>query len=149
LSSRASINIILDNEECMPYKKNSWDAGWDLRSNNETFTLAKGGKVKVHTGVKIEVPRRHMGLILPRSGLGCNSRVGLANTAGCIDSDYRGELMVFLVNDGHMDVEIKQYDRFAQLIIVPVALNKLRVIPNEQLSETERGEGGFGSTGTE
>ena len=141
------ISISLDNESCMPYKKHKWDGGWDLRSNNEDFILLVGSNVKVSTGVKVAIPPRHIGLVVPRSGLGTKFRVGLANTVGIIDSDYRGEIFVCLTNSGLEDVEIKKYSRFCQLIIVPVNLESLRVV--DELQSTERGEDGFGSTGHE
>ena len=141
----SNIKIAVDNEECTPHKTHKWDAGWDLKSNNQDFTIKPGAKIKVHTVVKIAIPPRNMGLIFPRSGLGSKFRVGLANTIGVIDSDYRGELMVNLVNDGKEAVEIKQFDRFCQLVIVPINLDNLRVV--DTLDDTARGEGGFGSTG--
>jgi dUTP pyrophosphatase len=130
----------------MPYKSNSYDAGWDLRSNIEDFKLAKGGKIEVRTGVKFAIPKGQVGIIAPRSGLGVKHRVGLANTIGVIDSDYRGEIIVWLVNDGYEDIEIKRYDRFCQMLILPVNVQTLNVTP--ALAETARGENGFGSTGT-
>ena len=139
------IKVAIDNEMCEPHKKHKWDAGWDLKSNNKDFTIKPGAKIKVHTGVKIAIPPRFMGLVVPRSGLGSKFRIGLANTIGVIDSDYRGEIMVNLVNDGNKDLEIKQFDRFCQLVIVPINVDSLRIVDN--LPDTTRGEGGFGSTG--
>ena len=130
---------------CEPHKTHKWDAGWDLKSNNKDFTLKPHAKVKVHTGVRIAIPPRFMGVIVPRSGLGSKFRMGLANTIGVIDSDYRGEIMVNLVNDGNQGLEIKQFDRFCQLVIVPINVDSLRVV--DDLPDTARAEGGFGSTG--
>jgi len=141
------IRYTTDNDECVPYKKHRYDAGWDLRSNIETFTLAPNGKVEIDTGLKMAIPRNYVGLIMPRSGLGCKYRVGLANTVGVIDADYRGEVKVILVNDGHQEIEIKQYERICQLLIVPVVLQSMRRVGH--LGETARGDGGFGHTGTE
>lgn len=138
------IRVALDNENCTPFKKHKWDAGYDLKSNNETFTLGPGGKIKVSTGVRIEIPVRHVGLIVPRSSLGTKYRVTLANSIGVIDSEYRGEIFVYLVNDGYTDIEINKYDRFCQLVILPVYISQLKVV--DSLSTTSRGEGGFGST---
>lgn len=140
-----SIQITLDDENCMPYKAYPTDAGWDLKSRNKDFVLKPGSKITVNTGVYMAVPKRHVGLIFPRSGLGTKHRVGLANTVGVIDADYRGEIKVFLVNDGNDEVEIKQYDRFAQIVIVPVSLDKLREV--KELPKTARGTGGFGHSG--
>ena len=142
-----SIRIKLDTPECEPFKGNKWDGGWDLRSNNPDVTIAPNQKVKIYTGVAIEIPVRHVGLIVPRSGLGSKFRIGLANTLGVIDSDYRGELIVNLVNDGEEDVDIKQFDRFCQLLIMPIRIDVLR--PVDRLQETKRGSSGFGSSGVE
>ncbi len=139
------IRIAIKDENCIPYKGHRWDAGWDLKSQNETFTLKPGDKVKVSTGVMFEIPPRNMGLVLPRSGLGSKFEVALANTAGVIDSEYRGEVFVNLVVRGKESVEIKKGDRFCQLVVLPVNMDKLRIV--DQLSDTGRGEGGFGSTG--
>ena len=141
------IRVTLDTPECMPYKEHRWDAGFDLRSNNEDFIISPNEKVKVYTGVKIQIPVRHMGLILPRSGLGSKYEIGLANTAGVIDSEYRGEIIVNLVNRGGEDLEIKKYDRFCQLILVPVYITELRAVST--LEGTNRNARGFGSSGVE
>ena len=141
------IRYATDDDECTPYKKHRYDAGWDLRSNNETFTLKPGAKVLVDTGIKLGIPRGYIGMITPRSGLGTKYEVGLANTVGIIDSDYRGEVKVFLVNKGHMELEVKKYDRICQLLIIPVLLQSMRKVGF--LEDTGRGDAGFGSTGTE
>lgn len=140
-----AIKIALENENCEPYKGNRWDGGWDLRSNNPDINIEPGQKVKVYTGVKVEIPVRHVGMVVPRSGLGSKFRLGLANTVGVIDSDYRGEIIVNLVNDGDESVTIEQFDRFCQLLVIPVRIDTFRVV--EKLQETGRGDGGFGSSG--
>jgi dUTP pyrophosphatase len=142
-----SIRIALENENCEPYKGNRWDGGWDLRSNNPDITIEPGQKVKMYTGVKMEIPVRHIGMVVPRSGLGSKYRVGLANTVGIIDSDYRGEIIVNLVNNGEEPLTIKQFDRFCQIVVMPVRIDTFRIV--EQLQGTERGEDGFGSSGVE
>ena len=141
------IRVTLDSPECMPFKEHRWDAGFDLRSNNEDFIIKPYEKVKVYTGCKIQIPVRHMGLITPRSGLGSKYRLGLANTVGVIDSEYRGEIIVNIVNDGAEDLEIKKYSRFAQLVIVPIYNTELRSV--SQLTGTAREDKGFGSSGVE
>jgi dUTP pyrophosphatase len=141
------IRVTLDTKECMPFKEHRWDAGFDLRSNNTDFIIQPGEKVKVYTGVKIQIPVRHMGLITPRSGLGSKYEIGLANTVGIIDSEYRGEIIVNLVNKGEEPLEIKQYDRFAQIVIVPIYVTELRAI--SQLPDSAREDKGFGSSGVE
>ena len=137
--------IVLENEKCKPYKKHRFDAGWDLRSNNETFTICPGEKVKVYTGVKIAIPPKCAGLVVPRSGLGTSYRVTLANTIGVIDSEYRGEIIVWLINDGEEDLVIEKYDRFCQLILASINITPFEVV--RSLPHTERGDGGFGHTG--
>lgn len=139
------IRYTTDDDNCEPYKKHRWDAGWDLKSANEDFTLKPGGKIEVNTGIKISVPRGYVGVLAPRSGLGTKYRLGLANTIGLIDADYRGEVKAVLVNDGYSEIEIKKYDRVCQLIVVPVVLQSMRRV--KSLTETHRGDGGFGSTG--
>lgn len=141
------IRYSTEDEKCAPYKKFRYDAGWDLKSANEDFILKKGDKVEVNTGIKLAINRGFVGLIMPRSGMGTRYRVGLANTIGVIDADYRGDIKVYLVNDGHADIEIKKYDRICQLLIMPVSLFSMRRTP--KLNETKRGDGGFGHTGIE
>jgi dUTP pyrophosphatase len=138
------IRYTTDNDECAPFKKHRYDAGWDLKSAEETFTLKPGAKIAVDTGIKVAIPRNYVGIIAPRSGMGTKYRVGLANTIGIIDADYRGDVIVHLVNDGNIDVEIKQYDRICQMLIVPIVLQSMRRVGT--LGTTSRGEGGFGST---
>jgi len=140
-----TVKIVLDNPECEPYKGNRWDGGWDLRSNNPDITIEPGQKVKVYTGVSMEIPVRHVGMVVPRSGLGSKYRLTLANTVGVIDSDYRGEIIVNLVNDGDESVEIKQFDRFCQIMLVPIRIDTFRIV--DRLQETKRGHDGFGSSG--
>ena len=139
------MKISLIDPKCEPYKAHKMDAGYDLRSNNENFKLLPGAKIKVHTGVKVAIPPRHAGMIFPRSGLGTKFDVRLANTVGIIDAEYRGEIVVWLVNNGNTEIEIKKYDRFCQLIIVNILIDNLRIV--DELDKTTRGEGGFGHTG--
>lgn len=139
------IRVTLDTPECMPFKEHRWDAGFDLRSNNEDFVIDPGQKVTVYTGCKIQIPVRHMGMIAPRSGLGTKFEVVLANTVGIIDSDYRGELIVVLVNKGIEPVTITRYDRFCQIMIVPIYITELRSV--SELGDTRREDKGFGASG--
>ena len=139
----SKIKVKLLNENCEPARTHRWDAGWDLKTTEEVVVPA-GGSKKVHTGVIIEIPPRHCGMVVSRSSFGTKHRVTLANDVGIIDSEYRGEIMVFLVNDSDKDLTIKQYERFAQLIIVAIDSSELWIV--DKLSETGRGSGGFGST---
>ena len=137
------IKVKLLNENCKPERTHRWDAGWDLKATQEVLIPA-GGTMKVHTGVILEIPAKHCGLVVPRSSFGTKHRITLANDIGVIDSEYRGEIMVFLVNDSNEDFTIKQYERFAQLLIVPINSQEFMIV--DRLTQTDRGDGGFGST---
>jgi len=117
-------------------------AGADLRSA-EAAVLAPGARLAVGTGLSLELPAGHVGLVWPRSGLAV--RHGVDTLAGVIDSDYRGELRVVLVNHGQEPFEVRPGDRIAQLLVQRV--ERARFEPVEDLAETRRGTGGFGSTG--
>lgn len=139
------MRIELLDEECMPYKKHLTDAGYDLRarvSRRLTYTE----EFLFPTGVKFAIPPGYCGLVVPRSGMG-NKGAVLKNTVGVIDSDYRGEIFVKIKNTDEAPLKIQRGERFAQIIFVPVFLDDLVVV--DTLDETERGEGGFNSTGVE
>lgn len=138
------MKIKLKNEKCMPYKKHYSDAGWDLKAN-DTYKIFPGWDAKIHTGVRVEIPLNYMGLLVPRSSMGLKGLV-LKNTIGIIDSDYRGEIIAHIKNVNKNSIlYIDKYTRFAQLIVVPILLETLEIV--EDLSETDRGNGGFGHTG--
>lgn len=139
------MRIKVDHPECIPFKKHHYDAGFDLKSANDTVTLGPYGEEVIHTGVYVAIPEGHVGLVVPRSSMGKKGLV-LLNTVGVIDAHYRGEIMVLGKNvRGDSQVVIEKFERFAQLVIVPVFLPQLEVV--DTLDETERGTGGFGSTG--
>jgi dUTP pyrophosphatase len=117
-------------------------AGADLRAA-EDLDLPPGGRAAVATGIQVALPEGHVGLVWPRSGLAL--RHGIDTLAGVIDSDYRGEVKVVLVNHGQDHFRIAKGDRIAQLLVQPVARVVFRRA--EDLSQTDRGAGGFGSTG--
>ena len=117
-------------------------AGADLRAR-EAVVLPPGARAAVATGVHVEIPAGHVGLVWPRSGLAVRS--GIDTLAGVIDSDYRGEVRVVLVNHGDSEFRIEPGDRIGQLLIQPVARATFSRAP--ALAATSRGEGGFGSTG--
>lgn len=137
------IKVKLLTEDCKPEKTHRWDAGWDLKALKDTMIPA-GGIGKVHTGVRIEIPPHYCGMIVPRSSMGTKHRITLANDIGIIDSDYRGELMVFLVNNSDTDYTVEKGQRFAQLVITAINNSDLWIV--DRLSNTSRGDGGFGST---
>ncbi|HUX50126.1 MAG TPA: dUTP diphosphatase [Spirochaetia bacterium] len=121
-------------------------AGADLKARiGDEIVLAPGARTLVPTGVRLAIPEGYEGQVRPRSGLALRNGVTVANAPGTIDSDYRGELSVILVNLGSEPFTIRAGDRIAQLVIAPVAhaLFSLKA----GLSETVRGAGGFGSTG--
>jgi dUTP pyrophosphatase len=135
----------LDPEVALPRRARDGDAGLDLAANAE-LVVGPGERAMVPTGLAVAVPEGHAGLVLPRSGLASRRGLTLANTPGLIDSGYRGEITIAVVNlDPLEKVEIRRGDRIAQLLVVPIAL----VDPVEvlELPASHRGEAGFGSTG--
>jgi dUTP diphosphatase len=117
-------------------------AGADLRAH-EALDLLPGARAAIPTGVHLQIPPGHVGLVWPRSGLAV--RHGIDTLAGVIDSDYRGEVRVVLVNHGAEAFRIEPGDRIAQLLVQRV--ERVAFARAESLDETARGEGGFGSTG--
>ena len=121
-------------------------AGADLYACLEQdVTIAPGETVFVPTGLAMELPRGYAGLIYARSGLACKRGLAPANKVGVVDSDYRGEFIVALHNHGTQAQTISTGERIAQLVVTPVLIPEY--IEVESLSETQRGAGGFGSTG--
>ena len=130
----------------LPQAQHPGDAGLDLRSAVEA-TVQPGERVMIPTGVAVAIPEGHAGLVLPRSGLAAKRGLTMANAPGLIDAGYRGEVICAAVNlDREQPVKILVGDRVAQLVIVELP----RVEPTwvDELPETTRGEGGFGSTGS-
>jgi deoxyuridine 5'-triphosphate nucleotidohydrolase len=126
----------------LPTRGSEHAAGLDLRAAI-SVDLPKGCRVVVPTELSVEIPEGHVGLIWPRSGLAIKQ--GIDVLAGVIDADYRGEIGVVLINHGTEPVSIRGGDRIAQLLIQPVVMaDPIELVA---LSETERGAGGFGSTG--
>lgn len=123
-------------------------AAMDLRACiDEDLVLPAGGRALITTGLAIALPSEdYVALICARSGLATKSGITMANGVGVVDSDYRGELKVSLHNISDTDFTIRDGDRIAQLMIVPVVHAKLKFV--DELDETDRGERGFGSTGT-
>jgi dUTP pyrophosphatase len=119
-------------------------AGLDLRADEDCL-LAPGERRLVPTGLALELPPGHEGQVRPRSGLAVRHGIAMVNAPGTIDEDYRGEVGVVLVNLGEAPFQVKRGDRIAQLVVAPVV--RVRVEVAEELSSTNRGQGGFGSTG--
>lgn len=127
-----------------PAYKTTGAAGMDLCAC-EALVIGPGERAVIKTGIALAIPEGMVGLVCPRSGLALNHGITVLNSPGVIDSDYRGELMVILMNHGSAGFNISIGDRIAQLLITPVMRAVLH--DGDDLSETERGSGGFGSTG--
>ena len=129
----------------IPTRAHEGDAGVDLYAA-EPAHIGPGERWSVPTGVAVEIPDGHAGLVLPRSGLAREHGIGLVNSPGLIDSGYRGEIRVLLLNTDPAEVfRVKRGDRIAQLVVVPIAAAE--AVEAEQLTESGRGDGGFGSSG--
>lgn len=130
----------------LPAAQHPGDAGLDLRAAADVV-VAPGERAMVPTGVAVAIPEGHAGLVLPRSGLASKRGLTLANAPGLIDAGYRGEVICAVVNlDRSEPVEIATGDRIAQLVIV--ALPEVAAAWADELPQSHRGDGGFGSTGT-
>jgi dUTP pyrophosphatase len=134
----------LDPEALPPRSSRDGDAGYDLATRIE-FVLAPGERTALPTGVALEIPPGHAGLVLPRSGHARRFGLSLVNAPGLIDSGYRGEVEVLLINHGSEPVVFHKGDRIAQLVIVAVPTVEFCEV--DELGQSERGTGGFGSTG--
>ncbi len=133
----------------LPSYETSQAAGMDLRAaigENEPLLLAPGERALVPTGLSIELPKDHEGQIRPRSGLAFKHGITVLNSPGTIDADYRGEVKILLINHGRETFEITRGMRIAQMIVAPVVQVKIRQV--SELGNTDRGEAGYGSTGT-
>ena len=132
-------NIIL------PEYKTDGSSGMDLMANLEqTVKILPGERKIISTGIMVAIPEQYEIQIRPRSGLAAKNGISVLNTPGTIDSDYRGEIKVILINLGKDILEIKKNDRIAQMIVCPIIKVELEEV--ESLPNTVRGKGGFGST---
>jgi dUTP pyrophosphatase len=135
----------LDPSAVLPEAAHDGDAGIDLRSL-DALVLDPGARAVVRTGLAIELPPGHAGLVLPRSGLAAAHGITVVNAPGLIDSGYRGEVGVVLLNtDRSEPFRVAVGDRIAQLVVVAVAA--VAPVEADELADSVRGEGGFGSTG--
>ena len=146
---RESVEVLfakLDPEASEPTQGSKSAAGWDLRALEET-TVRKGTSTKIRTGLAVAIPEGWEGQIRSRSSLGAKGMI-MPNGVGTIDSDYRGELMVLATWIGEGDeIVLSKGERVAQMLIAPVPITSYREVSLEDLSTTDRGEGGFGSSG--
>ena len=130
----------------LPEYETSGAAGMDIRAFiDRDISIAPMGRAKIPTGLFMEIPSGYEAQVRPRSGLAARSGVTIVNAPGTIDSDYRGEVEVLLINFGNEPFTVKNGDRIAQMVISPVIRAEISEV--DTLSETERGTGGFGSTG--
>ena len=135
----------LDPEVPLPARAHPGDAGLDLHAA-EDVTLKPGERASVATGIAVAIPDGYAGFVVPRSGLAAKHGVGVVNAPGLIDSGYRGEVRVLLVNlDPNEAVELRRGERIAQLVIQQVV--EATLLEVAELPSSARGEGGFGSTG--
>jgi dUTP pyrophosphatase len=134
----------LDRSIELPSYAREGDAGLDLRAAHDT-TLEPGARALVGTGLAVAIPPGYAGLVLPRSGLALSQGVTVLNAPGLVDAGYRGELKVLLVNHGEKLASVRRGDRVAQLVIQRV--ERAELIEVTELPASERGAGGFGSTG--
>ncbi|NOY47973.1 MAG: dUTP diphosphatase [Chlorobi bacterium] len=141
------IKIINKSSHNLPHYETIASAGMDLRANiTEAITLRPLERTIIKTGLFIELPMGYEAQVRPRSGLAAKKGVTVLNTPGTIDADYRGEIGVILVNLSNEDFIIENGERVAQLVVAKH--ERAEWVPVEELSETSRGAGGFGSTGT-
>ena len=147
MTSTININIKrLTEDAVIPTQAKFSDAGADLYSNDVSFSLMPGQRRLVPTGIALAIPEGYVGYIKPRSGLA--HKHGIDVLGGVIDSGYRGEVGVILINHGMQPVLFTENDRIAQLVIQPVVAVGTAFVTTAELPESERGTGGFGSTGS-
>lgn len=144
----------LRDDAILPTQATNGSAGADIRAclfdeeTGEKITKIKipaGGKIKVHTGLAFQLPENHVMLIFPRSSMGVKKGLMLCNTTGVLDSDYRGECLLFVKNTSDEPIEIEDGERIAQLVVLQYPVITYTQV--DELDDTERGAGGFGSTG--
>lgn len=138
------MKIKLLDRNCAPTKAHSIDAGFDLKARKDTSVFPQDTEF-IPTGVCVEIPVGYIGLLFPRSSIS-KTPLRMANSVGVIDSGFTGEIKVPLYNTSEVEIrDIDKYERIAQLVIVPLADVSMEIV--EELEDTERGNGGFGSTG--
>jgi dUTP diphosphatase len=135
----------LRDDAVLPSRAHSGDAGFDL-SACEEITIGVGERAAVGTGIAVEIPDGHAGLVVPRSGLALRHGISMVNSPGVIDAGYRGEVRLLLLNtDNASAFTVEPGMRVAQLLVVPLA--DIELIETDEATVTDRGVGGFGSSG--
>ena len=136
----------LSKEVSLPKYETLGSSGMDIAANINTDIIIDPGKTAIiPTGLALSIPRGFEIQIRPRSGLAAKQKISVLNTPGTIDADYRGEIKVILINLGDNSYTVERGTRIAQMVVCPIVQAQLKEV--NDLSETERGEGGFGSTG--
>jgi dUTP pyrophosphatase len=146
---RIVVSCTSTSPELIPHYQSDGSSGADLCADipaGETITIEPGRRRRISTGIRLQIPEGYEAQVRPRSGLGFGHGVTILNAPGTIDSDYRGELQVILVNFGEEPFCISRGQRIAQLVFAPVIRADFRL--RTSIGESRRGEGGFGSTGT-
>ena len=144
--SIANIKIVLSKKAELPVYSSESAAGADIHAClEESITIQPGKRVLVPTGIKMAIPRGYEVQIRPRSGLAIKNGITVLNTPGTIDSDYRGEIKVILMNFSNEPFTVNHGDRIAQMVVAPCV--RACFLMRTDLEETQRGSGGFGSTG--
>ena len=137
----------LSKEVLLPKYETNGSSGMDLAANiNSIINIEPGNIAIIPTGLALSIPKGFEVQIRPRSGLAAKQKISVLNTPGTIDADYRGEIKVILINLGQESFKVEKGLRIAQMVVCPVVQAQLKEVDN--LNETERGKGGFGSTGT-
>lgn len=132
----------LTSDAIIPTRGREADAGWDLYSLNKVTVTGNSVKL-IATGIALEIPPGHFGLLKPRSGFAVNNQANV--TAGVIDSEYRGEVRIAVLNSTQGPIKIEPRDRIAQLVVLKIP--KTEMVEVQELGESDRGEKGFGSSG--
>jgi len=146
LSDPITVQVLRDTDNPLPAYETVDSAGMDLRAHlEERVVLAPGERALIPTGLRLEIPSGYEGQVRPRSGLALKRGLTVLNAPGTIDADYRGDVGIILVNLSQEEQRIEPGDRIAQLLFAPVTRGEL--VEVEFLGDSERGSGGFGSTG--
>lgn len=141
------MRIKVDDSKYVPEVKTEYSAGADLKVKTKAEILLKPtDSAQIHTGVYLEIPKGYVGLLFIRSSFGKQGLM-LKNSVGVIDSDYRGEVIAQVVNTSKEDIVLNDGERFSQIVVLPCLSLKDSIEIVDALQETERGDGGFGSTG--
>jgi dUTP pyrophosphatase len=141
-----TVRVIQDGANALPQYETAHSAGMDLRAHlDQALTLDPGARALVPTGMRLEIPRGYEGQVRPRSGLALKRGLTVLNAPGTIDADYRGDVGVILINTSTTAQTLEPGDRIAQIVFAPVT--RAQLVEVEELGDSARSSGGFGSTG--